>query len=206
MEVRTLTQKDQVLNPPPGSEEGRQPTRVTLDPADPTVETELTQIDEDQPKSKLPDETDLPDEHRSTLDGPAAAEDHPPSVRHHISRMKLLKVRHHVSFLDTCARDDLLPKGMSLQLRVNVMKPTDDLPVAVNRILMTASRAIRDLVVHHYRNLLDRYESDLDEATPLSNDDYAHRKEMEEKETDFANRLADRRQRKLDALRSNGPS
>lgn len=201
VEVKTLTPKDQVLNPPPGSEEGRQPTRVVLDRTDSNVEIELTQMDGDQPKSKLRDETDRSDEHRSTTDLPAAAEDHPPAVKRHIGRMKLLKVRHHVNFLDACTRDDLLPKGMSLRLKVNVMEPTDDLPIAVNQILTTASRAIRDLVVNHYRNLLIRYESDLDGATPPNDDDDAHRQEMEQKETDFATRLADRRQRKLDTLR-----
>ena len=40
------------------------------------------------------------------------------------------------------------------------MEPTNHLPIAVNRILVTASRAIRDLVVHHYRKLLVCYESE----------------------------------------------
>ena len=64
--------------------------------------------------------------------------------------MQLLKIKHHVNFLDACIKDNLLPRGMSLHLKVNVMQPSDDLPDAVNEILTVASKSIRDLVSKHY--------------------------------------------------------
>ena len=115
--------------------------------------------------------------------------------------MKLLKIRHHVSFLNACVNDDLLPKGMSLCLRVNVMQPTNDLPSEVNRILMKTSTAIRDLVANHYQKLQSDHKANLadNEAPPLDNAKF--QQELENKEADFATRLAQRRGRKLEALR-----
>ena len=104
VKARTLTLKDQVLHHPSGSEEGRQPTRIMLDPADPTVEIQVTQPNKDllnllMKTTCLLSDSTWPDE---------ATED-----------TKLWN-------------DDLLPKGMSLQLRVYGTEPIDDLPIAVN--------------------------------------------------------------------------
>ena len=170
------------------------PEQTTLDSTGPRVEMELVKHDE-LPRSTPVDLPKLP----TQSDG-AAGDDRPGFLRH-IARMKLLKIRHHVNFLDACVNDDLLPKGMSLRLRVNVMEPTDDLPSEVNKILTKASTAIRDLVANHYRKLQRDYEANLadNEAPPL--DDGKLQQELEDKEADFATRLADRRGRKLEALR-----
>ena len=180
----------EVLNLPPRTDK---PKRSILDSADPQVELKLVDQDE-EPRSKPGDPPKPP----SHSDG-AAGDDSLGFLRH-IARMKLLKIRHHVSFLNACVNDDLLPKGMSLCLRVNVMQPTDDLPLEVNRILMKASTAIRDLVADHYRKLQLDYEANLadNEAPPL--DDAKLQQELENKEADFATRLEERRGRKLEAL------
>lgn len=202
--LKPPTPKEKVPDPPPETEEGKEDATIRITLGDEEHSKPSTAADEDQPKSKLPAGPDPPaDSHppRPTPDGPAAAANNDsPAVQRHIKRMKLLKVQHHASFLAACAREDLLPKGMTLRLTVNVMEPTDELPIAVKHILLTASRAIRDLVANHYCKLRDDYEADLDNATPPSNDD-ARMEQMEDKETDFAGRLADRRERKLDSLR-----
>ena len=194
VEIRPLTRKAEVINPPNGESEGLRPTRITLDTAEPTVEIQLTDLPTDQPESKVPGPSEVP----PCTDG--ATGDDRPHFGQHVKRMQLLKIRHHVNFLEACIKDDLLPRGMSVHLKVNVMQPNDDLPNEVNRILTVASKAICDLVMKHYVDLFAKYEADLEKTKTMPTDN-AQQQEFESKETTFATKLADRRGRKLDALR-----
>ena len=60
VEIRPLTRKAEVINPPNGESEGLRPTKITLDTAEPTVEIQLMDSPTDQPESQVPGPSEVP--------------------------------------------------------------------------------------------------------------------------------------------------
>ena len=141
----------------------------------------------------------------TTTEEPRETDQDSASFKRHVRSMKLLKIRHHVTFLQSCAAEGLVPKGMRLKLRLNVMEPSDNVEKSVEEVLTMAAREVRDLVLTHYTSLQRKFEREIDEDTP-TDESVAIETELEEKQSEYAARLAARRQTKLEVLRSPPPA
>ena len=125
---------------------------------------------------------------------PATAE-----FRKYVARMQLTKARQHIHFLNECDQEGLIPKGLCLHLAANVMQPTEEIVSSIDEILSMASREILGVIKSHCSTLCTHLEREAGSNYPLTN------VTLTAKYTNYTNRLAARRNKKLEALCNPNP-
>ena len=70
---------------------------------------------------------------------------------------------HHRQFLTSCKRDKLMPRGLRLEINLNVIgSDSDALHANVDKAIRTAEKKILNLVIEYYSTLGDKLKKDLD--------------------------------------------
>ena len=70
-------------------------------------------------------------------------------------RRRLLRVEHHAQFLKACRQDELVPKGLKINMQVHPTRRDEpsDTPGKIETILKRAEQDIVDTLVTHYRQV-----------------------------------------------------
>ena len=70
-----------------------------------------------------------------------------------INSSKLIKIEHHIDFLEESLKQHKIPKGLQLNKEYQVMGETQDFRTHIREILLNAETEITKAIISHYRQL-----------------------------------------------------
>ena len=115
----------------------------------------------------------------------------------HRHALLLTRAQHHKTFLEKCIDENVVPKGMRLNISLNFISPDcTDINEKVQEIIQRAQRDILAASLHHYVQL----ESKLTENAPAAPDESATAQRFCETVENLRLHLSTRREHKLAAL------